>query len=232
MKIKINKYLYNLIKQNIIYIIVFLLSFFLLIIVLIIGIYKINNNNETINKLTAELNNLNKKYSLYNYDDDKKAVIEEDIKLLNMLIPNFEDYFSIIYALEKLSSETGFTIVDYTVNITNSNKNKLQLTVSGVGDSQSFLKFLDKYNFSGGRLITSDKIQFDINQNNVIKLNLTFYNKNINENNNIEPNNTNLNVDKLLEKIEPIKNKITFDFNNNANENKNDQFLKKSNPFQ
>ncbi|GAB4219118.1 MAG: hypothetical protein Fur009_3640 [Candidatus Microgenomates bacterium] len=230
MKIKINKFLINLIKQNITYIITFIFLIFLFITILLIGISKINHNKKIINKLTQELNNFKQQYSPYNYDDEKKLIIEEDIKLLNMLIPNIEDYFSIIYSLERLSSETGFAIVDYHVDVINSTKNSLQLTISGIGDSKSFLNFLEKYNFAGGRLITSNKIEFDSNKNNAIKLNLTFYSKDISKSITSNIDNSYLDLDNLLEKIDKIKSKITFDFISQQ-DNINLNYQKKSNPF-
>ena len=38
--------------------------------------------------------------------------LDEDIKFLNTLIPNTEDYFSIIYALENLSQKSNFIILN------------------------------------------------------------------------------------------------------------------------
>ena len=55
---------------------------------------------------------------------------------------------------------------------------KIRIKATGVGDSQSFVDFLKNYNFSGGRLITSDKVQLDPNFSGSIIIDLTFYNKN------------------------------------------------------
>ncbi|MGB9883483.1 MAG: hypothetical protein ACPLRN_03160, partial [Microgenomates group bacterium] len=170
MKIKINSYLRQLIKENYFYFIgFFVLSIFFLLI-LVLGINKINTLNQNIEKLSSEVNNLNKKYQLINTIIPDEQILDEDMKVLNALIPNSEDYFSIIFALENLSQKTGFIITGYTVNISQSTPNKLRLVVNGVGDTDAFLKFLQNYQFGGGRLITSDKITLSQNLNGAIKL--------------------------------------------------------------
>jgi hypothetical protein len=81
--------------------------------------------------------------------------------LLNQLIPESEDYFTVLIALEKISSETGYKITNYAINGINSGKssaNKIQITVSGIGNKDSFIQFLKDYPLGGGRFITSESI--------------------------------------------------------------------------
>ncbi len=233
MKIKIKPFLYSLIRQNFIFIISFIFLFTLTIIVLFIGILKLSQANSTISKLSLEINQLKKQAEPYTYDDQTKSVIENDLKLLNTLIPNVEDYFSIIYSLERLSDKTGFLIVGYNVDLKTSTKNKIKLSVSGVGDSNAFLNFLKNYNFDGGRLITSDKIEYDSDKSDITKLNLTFYTSNLNKSFSLNDQNEQIiNIDKLLTEIEKIKEKISFDFISQDVEENNFDYPKKSNPFQ
>ncbi|MDO8741741.1 MAG: hypothetical protein Q7J11_01185, partial [Candidatus Roizmanbacteria bacterium] len=134
---------------------------------------------------------------------------------------------SVIYALEKLSQKSNFIITEYTVNVGNSASERLKLEVTGTGDSQSFINFLKDYNFGGGRLITSDKIQLDQNFSGSIKIDLTFYSKSVLIGKDLEtPNN------KIFEELETLKSKVNFNFNNNvATDSADLNYPKKSNPF-
>ena len=117
------------------------------------------------------------KVTLMNSAVPQSEKLDEDVKFLNTLIPDVEDYFSVIYALEQLSKKTNFVITSYSVNVKASTTDKLRINVTGVGDSESLIHFLKDYNFDGGRLITSDKVQLDPNFSGSIIINLTFYNK-------------------------------------------------------
>lgn len=209
MKIKIKPFILRLIKDNVVYIISIAVILGLLGVTIKMSIGKIIQSNKKVKQLTADNLELNKKVKLYETTIPSTEKLDDDIKLLNNLIPNIEDYFSIIYSLDKLSQETGFLIVDYTVNTRTSNANKMSITVNGLGDSSTFLKFLDEYRYAGGRLITSDKIELDPQQTGVIKLNLSFYNKKINSNN----KDVTVTDEKMFEDLESIKEKVKFDLN-------------------
>jgi hypothetical protein len=84
-------------------------------------------------------------------------------QILDQLVPNKEDYFSILYSLENLSNDTGFNITRYSLNLAQSEKNTITIGVEGNGDTDSFLKFLNDYPFKGGRLITSDRVDIQTN---------------------------------------------------------------------
>lgn len=209
MKLKIKPYLFRLIKENILYIISL---FFLLIFIIVttkLSLDKINLGKSRINILKTDVDQLNKKVKLYQKSIPSTDKLDEDVKLLNRLIPNVEDYFSVIYALDKLSEKTGFLIINYSVNVKKSTSDKLRLTVNGIGDSEGFLRFLEEYQFSGGRLITSDKIELNPEMSGTIKLNLTFYNKAV------KPENKEITMtdSKIFDKLESIKEKVSFDFN-------------------
>jgi len=226
MKLKIKPYLARLIKENIVYII----SIFLLLILTIIntklGFDRLFQSKSKIEKLNEDIVQLEKKVKLYQTSIPSTEKLDEDIKLLNNLIPGMEDYFSVIYALEKLSQKTGFVIVDYIVNVQKSTHNKLRLTVNGIGDSSTFLKFLSEYKFGGGRLITSDKIELNPEISGSIKLNLTFYNKSVSQN----EKEVVATDEKMFQELENIKNKVSFDFT--EKEDPSDMtYPTKKNPF-
>jgi hypothetical protein len=100
-------------------------------------------------------------------------------KLLSQLVPDKEDYFSILSALEQLSAQTGFVISQYSINLSQSAPGKLQLEVQGDGDANAFLKFLEVYQFGGGRLITNEQISYASDRIGQIKLKLNFYSKKV-----------------------------------------------------
>ena len=97
--------------------------------------------------------------------------------LLSHLIPDTEDFFSITLALERLSALSGFNILRYNIVLSSSTREKLSLTIEGDGNADSFLTFLENYQFAGGRLVTNEKLEFSTNSLGKIKLALNFYTK-------------------------------------------------------
>lgn len=128
--------------------------------------------------LAAEVEELQKSLTTLN---ENKTKIGDDMEsfntILGSLIPNKEDYFTIIVALEKLSQVTNFSIVRYEILLSKSTPDKLALTVEGDGDVQSFYTFLEEYPFTGGRLITNEKMEFSSDSVGRIKLDLNFYHR-------------------------------------------------------
>jgi hypothetical protein len=106
-----------------------------------------------------------------------ESEVDKYTNIMNQLIPDKEDYFSILYALEMLSEESGFKITKYSINVATSTKDNLSIGVEGQGDTDSFLKFLNDYKFKGGRLITNDQIDITSKDTNTVQLTLNFYNK-------------------------------------------------------
>lgn len=227
MKNKIKPFIRRLIRENIFYIVGNAFIFILIIITVGIGLTENSSYNKKIGSLKTELNQLQNKVNLMNTTIPSPDRLDEDLNFLNTLIPNIEDYFSIIYALEKLSQKSNFVITGYTVNVEKSTAEKLKLSITGIGESQSFINFLKDYNFGGGRLITSDKIQLDPNFFGSIKIDLTFYAKSV-----LTGKNLALPDDKVFEELEALKSRINFSFDSNAESNSPDlDYPKKSNPF-
>lgn len=225
---KVKPYLAKLIQQNVLYLSGAMLLIVLIGIVAKIGIDRmqmVDTNNQT---LSTEIAELRTKFNLLNTVVPSTEQLDDDIRLLNSLIPEAEDYFSIIYALETLSKKTGFIITSYTVNMKSSTKEKLNLTVTGVGDTTSFVNFLENYNYAGGRLITSDKIELNPQESSAIKVNLTFYNKkvplNFSEGIEINP--------KTIDEIADLRTKVDFSFKEESVAEQVDySYPKKTNPF-
>lgn len=148
---------------------------------LIIFTYRLNiEDNDKLMLLEREVADLDRKATILKSNQSlAKEQLTAYNQVLAQLIPEKEDYFSIIYALEELSAKTGFTITGYTINLSNSTKEKYSVTVQGNGDANSFLQFLKTYQFAGGRLVTNEKIEFSTDEAGKIKLSLNFYNKKV-----------------------------------------------------
>lgn len=125
-----------------------------------------------------EITQLKEKAEIIKYRND---IITDGIDLDQMslvfaeLLPEKEDYFSIISTLERLAIRSSFLINAYTVDIQKSNPNKLTLSIEGEGSPSSFVNFLRNYNFGGGRLITIDSIEFTTEGGSKITLSVNFY---------------------------------------------------------
>ncbi len=229
MKTKIKPFIKRLLKENIYYIIGNIFIFILIIITIKTGFTEIANYKRKVTTLETENIELMNKVTLMNSTVPESEKLDEDVKFLNTLIPDVEDYFSVIYALEQLSKKTNFIITSYSVNVKASTTDKLRIKVTGVGDSQSLINFLKDYNFSGGRLITSDRVQLDPNFSGSIIINLTFYNKKTTAANNLE-----MSVkSSTYKELEDLKNKTNFSFESNdvASGSPTLDYPKKADPF-
>lgn len=228
MKLKIKPFIKRLITENIYYILGNVFLIILIFIILKVGLTENFTYKTKINSLQEENSGLKNKITLMNSAIPKSEVLDEDVKFLNTLIPNVEDYFSIIYALEKISKKTNFVITDYTVNIGGSDSEKLEIDVIGKGDSQSFVDFLKNYNFMSGRLITSDKIELSPNFSGSLKINLTFYSKKTEAGSSLEMS-PNINI---YNELETLKAKVSFNFDDSkVIITPSLEYPKKSNPF-
>ncbi len=179
MKIKISHYLLKLVRENLLYFISFSILIFISVVSVIIFISKFSQMDKQIIDLENNNLQLKKKAELVLY---KEKIINEGYniieinELFSQLVPNQEDYFSIMLALERISLQTNFMITSYQINLASTTQNKLSITIEGEGDRNSFMDFLQNYQFSGGRLITIDKIDFNTTGITKIKLSLNFYN--------------------------------------------------------
>lgn len=174
---KINFYIIRLFKENAIYIIFLIIILVLTVVLIPLWLTDFSNMKSQIDSTRVEIDSLKKRKELLvslitsSLDDVKEYNV-----ILDKLIPSVEDYFSIIYVLEKLSQDTNFRIDNYVVDLSSSIPEHLSLTVTGAGEANSFIKFLSEYNLGGGRLVTMTKFNFN-SQNSQYKLDLIFYSK-------------------------------------------------------
>lgn len=178
MKFKIDYFLLTIIKQNLFYVISILVMIAAIVFSFLFFAKLQNENTQKIEELISQIVVLKNKVELIKFKGTLKEEgidIDEVNKVFNQLVPEVEDYFTIMVALEKISQQTGFSITGYAINLKQSSQKKLSLTVSGIGDNRSFLTFLKDYNYVGGRLITIDKIEFSSTLGGGSKLTLNFY---------------------------------------------------------
>lgn len=222
-------YLIGLLKENILYIglnagMIVLIGFFLL------ANSKTSLERGTqINSLSKEVRNLERRITLFNQASLSNEDLDSNIKMLTALVPNSEDYFSIIYALETLSQKTGFIITSYTIKLGVSTKNRLRLSITGTGDKNAFLKFLNDYNFGGGRLMTSDKIELTPQISGQIKIDVTFYTKDTSTAKSLATPHIS---GSFINQLSLIREKVKFDLKTSTSEGTFDlNYPRKTNPF-
>jgi hypothetical protein len=133
--------------------------------------------------------------------------LQEINTVLSRLIPNSEDYFSILRALAVLSDKTKFIVTDYNLDTSNKDKEKVVFDITGEGSREAFLNFLNNYTVGGGRLITVDELSFGSSQtstNNQFKMSINVYAKKVATDTAVLIGNTKLEFDKAKK----IKDKI------------------------
>lgn len=201
---------------------------FLFLAVLIFYV-QFNKQLKEVRLLEEEVTMLGDRFNTLKYN---KALTQDQIKeynkLLASLIPETEDFFSIIYALEGISNKSGFKITNYTIEVGESSKEKLTLSVQGIGDPDDFLKFLQEYQYIGGRLATSDKIVYRGTSANNTVIVLNFYSKRFSFNETVRvPQLTK----KEIERLNEIKNKVQFQFSGAGFQSIDTEYQTKKNPF-
>jgi len=203
--------------------------FIALFFIVLIFLARFNQQKKEVEFLNSEVAMLQSRYDTLKYN---KSLTEDQIKgynlLLASLVPETEDFFSIIYALEQISLISNFQITNYVIDVGNSTNERLSLTAEGKGNADTFLTFLKTYQFSGGRLITSNKIQFGGASSSSTKITLNFYSKKYTFNETIQ-------VPKLFKeeiaKLDEVKKKIKFQFSSTGYQTAATTYETKSDPF-
>lgn len=203
--------------------------FLLLILVVFIFYAHFNVQKKEVDLMNGEVSMLSNRFNTLKYN---KSLTEDQIKeynkLLASLIPETEDFFSIIYALEEISNASQFIITNYEINISKTTREKLTITAEGRGDSEAFLNFLQEYQFAGGRLVTSDRIQYGGAGSGSTKITLNFYSKRFSFNETVQ-------VPQLskeeIQKLEDIKQKVKFQFSSTDYQTTNTDYATKKDPF-
>lgn len=110
---------------------------------------------------------------------NNKELVANDLDSYNdtlqKAIPDKETYFSVVTSLEQLASRTGVTIVSYSINIETTTASKLSLDIELVGPPAAIQKFYKSYQFAGGRLITTEKINFSGSDDGKVTASMNFY---------------------------------------------------------
>lgn len=229
---KLDHFFIKQLEKNLNLVIVFLINLVLIILLIIFFGNQDKLFNQQKNILSSEIEKLSKKNDLILFSEslkNKDLDLDKLNKILFLLIPNSEDYFSIALALEKISKKTDFLITNFKLNPELSSQGRLSVAITGSGDRNSFLNFVKDYNFIGNRLITIDKLDFSESNLNLDKrIFLNFY---IDEKSNKE------NLYKLNKKDFEIINKIiskteldeAFNFDNENSTSLD--YETKTNPF-
>lgn len=231
MNLKIKPYIKFLLKEHLLYFFLTVLMTVLTVFLIASFFSKMSQTNQKKQDLEGEIANLQTRLKLVDAVGKKDIEdISNDLRLLNTLVPDVEDYFSILYTLENLSRQTNFVITSYIINLKESSSNTLAFIISGEGDQEDFLNFLTQYNFGGGRLLTADKIELGSNVGNQIKLNIYAYHQNALKESRIAKTD----AEKLLKIIKP---KISIALTQpqaeptGEKQQENSQYKTKTNPF-
>ena len=203
--------------------------FLLLLLVVFIFYARFNAQKKEVDLMSEEVVMLKNRFNTLKYN---KSLTEDQIKeynkLLASLIPETEDFFSIIYALEEISTVSHFEITNYEINIGKTSREKLTLTAEGRGNSDEFLNFLQQYQFAGGRLVTSDQIQYGGMNSGSTRITLNFYSKRFAFNETVQvPQLSKEEIQKLL----AIKQKIKFQFSSSDYQSVTTDYAIKNDPF-
>lgn len=138
------------------------------------GSYTEDSNK--LQSLKFEVSQLSNRIKVF---ENSKNLVKNDVDsmntILSALIPETEDFFSIISALEKISVDTKFAISNYSIGLTNSTRNKLAISVEGAGDISAFENFLKLYPYVGGRFVTCESIDYSQTKSVSKSINLNFY---------------------------------------------------------
>ena len=205
------------------------LVFIFLLSIIFIFYMRFNQQKKEVELMTGEVQMLKNRYDTLKYNTSlTENQIKDYNKLLASLVPETEDFFSIIYALEGISAASHFSITEYQIDVNRTTGEKLTLTIQGSGDTSSFFAFLQDYHFSGGRLVTSDKIVYGGDNVGTTRIALTFYNKRFTFNESVQvPQLSKAEIDKL----EAIKQKISFQFSSSGYQTVSTDYPQKTNPF-
>jgi len=150
---------------------------FLVLVFLVIMSYRSQSDN--LLKLAQMQSDINQLKSRASALQQSQAVsvseLEGASQVLSQLVPDSEDSFSIIYALEKIASASGFIIDSYSLSPKLKGMGKVTVDIRGSGDINAFMKFLEVYKFAGSRFVTSDKMDYSGSKAVAKTITLNFY---------------------------------------------------------
>lgn len=229
---KIDRYTLALIRENLPFLLLLAINLFILIFLKNYYYKNYKKNLTRLAQLKAEVNrSIKAEQNLANLKIPKEK-LELYFAAVNNLVPEKENAFAIISALETLSSSTGFYITSYSINfpkLQEANIDTVEVVVSGAGNPEAFSKLLEEYNFASGRLITMDKLTYSTSNVSDIKLVFQFHTHKSPKLNNITqvvlPNKEDLNwFEKVVASLQPSS-KLPVDLEEMV-------YTTKPNPFQ
>ncbi|MBI4225913.1 hypothetical protein HY612_02265 [Candidatus Roizmanbacteria bacterium] len=229
MKIKFEHRLKRLIRENLLYILVFFSLNVISLFLSVDFVRQYQENRKKIDSIRNEIDKYNKEKEVLDFKDQViqgEADLDNMNRVLTQLIPAKEDYFSIIASLENLSLQTNFIITSYNIAVDSSTPEKLSILIEGQGDPNDFLEFLKTYNIGGGRLITADKIQFSQETFTGARLNINVYSGAAST---PQPLEAPSQVQVSMQLIETLMEKVQVELK--SDESKLNEYPTKSNPF-
>lgn len=205
------KLIYNKYKRKILqFTAIIFIQLFLFFYVLKISVERYEN----ISKIDSDLYNLKKKIEL-----TKKISffdIDNYIKIIDQVIPSFDNIFTIFDTLNDLSTKKGVVISNISFSDNNLKSKKIQLKFDISTDD--IFGFLKNYHFITGRLITISDLKLNLT-NYIHAININLYN--FSSFRNFENDFKNINL-KDLELLNQIKNQISANiFDNKIYQQKN-----------
>lgn len=158
MRIFIGRYTMQLLRRNSIYILSGVIFLLLILFVLPLQIktyIDIRNDNAG---LVREIVNLErKKATILSFNAEEVDLL---VSTLDTLLPSKEDYFTIFTVLDNISTQTEFRVVSFTLILSKTPGEVLTLKITTEGTPEAFVKFLENYQYKGGRLITMDELTY------------------------------------------------------------------------
>jgi hypothetical protein len=229
MRPKIDFYLKLLIKQHLPYFIVLIVLIFITVLLPASTLKKYNDNRHKLSQLKPEVDELKFKNSILEAVASQEGLdINRDKVILDRLIPSIEDFFSVILAVDEISKQTNFNIVSSNIIIKSiAPSEKLTLSLNGAGDLDSFINFLENYNFAGKRLVTIDRYDLKITGDTFnLNANANFYHKDT-----AEVSSKKIDYQKTLNRLRALRQIINIEIDESEQVNEFNYPPTKSNPF-
>jgi hypothetical protein len=150
--------------------------------VLLIGfavmVYMIITTTQEIADTRTELDKVRGEISYFNL---AKLLAADEVEGFNDtlldLIPEQEDYFSIIASLERLSARTGLRITRYAIDLPEGGSDKFTLNIVGTILPSQLDRFLNNYKYGTGRLVTIESMALNPQEENNVRVTMNFYSR-------------------------------------------------------
>ena len=143
-------------------------------------VFQVINTNNLIEEARVQQTKLQGEISYFNL---ARKLTENDVDVYNTLllrlIPEVEDYFSIIASLERLSLYTGLDVSRYSIDLPDSGSDKFTLSIVGTVPQSILPLFLKNYQYGTGRLVTIENMTITNSSENNVQVVLNFYSREV-----------------------------------------------------